>query len=66
MSYLDDLLGKSGMGPDPNLERIANAVELSAALQARFFFTHEQEGAENAIKKLDLLIQKRASKLCSE
>lgn len=65
---MDDLMRAMGQGaqaPVDNdaLRRIANAAELSAALDAHRFFK-EQKASERALAKLGDIIQARTSELC--
>lgn len=62
---MDDLMKAMGQAQDaPELKRIANAVELSAALDAHRFFK-EQGMSGGALDKLAKVIQARASALCN-
>ena len=56
---MQDLFGQSD-----ELSRIADATELSAALDAYRFF-EEQDGPSAALDKLRKVIQSRASRLCN-
>ena len=64
---IDDIL--SGFGPKPNndprtleeLQRIRNAVELSAAIDAHQFF--KAQGSPGAMAKLTVIIQRNTSRL---
>lgn len=65
MSGMDDLMNAMGQAQDaPDLKRIANAVELSAALDAHRFFK-EQNASERALSKIGDIIQAHTSKLCN-